>query len=70
MDLHKADLSGQWLRLPSDVGSEVLCLDLEADPLGRLVETNEIDNATSVALRVEGTRVRKVTRLPVADSLC
>jgi hypothetical protein len=60
VDLYKADLSGQWLRLPSDVGSEVLCLDLEADPLGRLVETNETDNATSVALRVDGTRVRKV----------
>jgi hypothetical protein len=35
-------------------------LDLEADPLGRLVETNETDNATSVALQVDGTRVRKV----------
>ena len=41
MDLYKADLSGQWLRLPGNVGSEVLCLDLEADPLGRLAETNE-----------------------------
>ena len=40
--------------------AQVLCLDLEADPLGRLVETNETDNATSVALRVDGTRVRKV----------
>jgi hypothetical protein len=59
VDLYKADLSGQWLRLPSDV-AQVLCLDLEADPLGRLVETNETDNATSVALRVDGTRVRKV----------
>jgi hypothetical protein len=57
VDLYKADLPGQWLRLPSDVGSEVLCLDLEADPL----ETNETDNATSVALRVDGTRVRKVS---------
>ena len=60
VDLYKADLSGQWLRLPGNVGSEVLCLDLEADPLGRLVETNETDNATSVAFRVDGTRVRKV----------
>ena len=60
VDLYKADLSGQWLRLPGNVGSDVLCLDLEADPLGRLVETNETDNATSVAIRVDGTRVRKV----------
>jgi Lysyl oxidase len=60
VDLYKADLSGQWLRLPGNVGSEVICLDLEADPLGRLVETDETDNATSVAFRVDGTRVRKV----------
>jgi hypothetical protein len=60
VDLYKADLSGQWLRLPGNVGSDVLCLDLAADPLGRLVETNEIDNATSVAFRVDGTRVRRV----------
>jgi hypothetical protein len=59
VDLYKADLSGQWLRLPSNVGTGVLCLDLEADPLGRLVETDETDNATSVAFRVDGTRIRK-----------
>jgi len=60
VDLYKADLSGQWLRMPGNVGSDVLCLDLKADPLGRLVETNETDNATSVAFRVDGTRVRRV----------
>jgi hypothetical protein len=60
VDLYKADLPGQWLRLPANVGSEVLCLDLEADPLRRLVETDETDNATSVAIRVDGNRVRRV----------
>ena len=59
VDLYKADLSGQWLRMPANVGSDVLCLDLKADPLGRLVETDETDNATSVAFRVDGTRIRK-----------
>ena len=59
VDLYKADLSGQWLRLPANVGSDVLCLDLKADPLGRLVETDETDNATSVAFRVDGTRIRR-----------
>jgi hypothetical protein len=59
VDLYKADLSGQWLRLPANVGSDVLCLDLKADPLGRLVETDETDNATSVAFRLDGMRVRK-----------
>jgi len=38
----------------------VLCLDLEADPRGRLAETNEKDNATSVAIRIDGTEVRRV----------
>jgi hypothetical protein len=41
------------------VGSDVVCLDLKADPLGRLVETDEADNATSVAFRLDGTRIRK-----------
>ena len=59
VDLYKADLSGQWLRLPANVGSEVLCLDLEADPLRRLVETDETDNATSVAFRIDGNRVHR-----------
>jgi hypothetical protein len=59
VDLYKADLSGQWLHLPANIGSDVLCLDLTADPLGRLVETDETDNATSVAFGLDGTRVRK-----------
>ena len=60
VDIYKADLPGQWLRLPRSVDSEVICLDLVADPRGRLAETNETDNATSVAIRVDGTRVRRV----------
>src|SRR5215204_1953662 len=64
VDVYKASLSGQWLHLPSDVRSEVLCLDLKADPWGRLLETNEADNATSVAVRIDGTRVRRVNSAP------
>jgi hypothetical protein len=60
-DLYKADLKGQWLRLPSGVDGDVLCLDLEADPRGQLMETNEMDNATSIGIRVDGTRVRTVS---------
>jgi hypothetical protein len=59
-DLYKADLNGQWLRLPKGVDGDVLCLDLEADPRGQLIETNEMDNATSIAIRVDGTKVRTV----------
>jgi Lysyl oxidase len=61
VDVYKADLSGQWLRLPASVSSEVLCLDLKADPWGRLVETNEADNATSVAIRIDGRKVRRLS---------
>jgi hypothetical protein len=59
-DLYKADLNGQWLRLPKGVDGDVLCLDLEADPRGQLIETNEMDNTTSIAIRVDGTKVRTV----------
>jgi len=60
VDIYTADLSGQWLRLPPNLGSQVVCLDLEADPHGLLTETDEADNATSVAIRITGTTVRKV----------
>jgi hypothetical protein len=63
-DLYKADLNGQWLRLPKGVDGDVLCLDLEADPRGQLIETNEMDNATSIAIRVDGTKVRTVNSAP------
>jgi hypothetical protein len=60
IDLYKADLSGQWLRVPGNVDSDVLCLDLKADPQDRLVETDEADNGTSIAIRIDGNRVRRV----------
>lgn len=60
VDLYKADLNGQWLRLPRGVDHEVLCLELRADPRGQLVETDETDNATSIAIRVDGTKARGV----------
>ena len=64
VDVYTADLDGQWLRLPSSVDDEVVCLDLKADPRGRLTETDERDNATSVAVRIDGTRVRRVNSAP------
>ena len=64
VDVYSADLDRQWLRLPRSVDDEVVCLDLKADPRGRLAETDEADNATSVALRIDGSRVRRVNSAP------
>jgi hypothetical protein len=60
VDVYRAKLSGQWLRLPGGSAPQLLCLDLAADPLRRIAETDENDNATSVAIRVSGTTVRRV----------
>lgn len=59
VDIYTFDLSGQTLRLPRGVDGQPLCLDLEADPLGLLVEADETDNATSVGIVVDGRRVRR-----------
>ena len=59
VDVYSADLDGQWLALPRGVDDEVVCLDLAADPRGLVEETDETDNATSVAVRVSGGSVRR-----------
>jgi hypothetical protein len=46
------------------VAGDVLYLDLEADPRRKLSETNEMDNATSIAFRVDGTKLRTVNSAP------
>ena len=68
IDVYTAKLSGQWLRLPSGSGPQLLCLDLAADPLRRIAETDETDNATSVAIRVSGNTVRRVDSGSVAEA--
>lgn len=62
--MYKADLDGQWLRVPDDVDDELVCLDLEADPRQLLAETDETDNATSLAVRIDGDEVRRVNSAP------
>jgi hypothetical protein len=60
VDVYRADLDGQALLLPRRVDGRLLCLDLTADPLDRLTETDEGDNATSIGIRVRGLEVRRV----------
>lgn len=60
VDVYDSDLDGQWLRLPRGLEPGVVCLDLQADPRDLLWETDEADNGTTVALRLDGTRARRV----------
>jgi hypothetical protein len=60
VDVYSADLDGQWLRLP-DGAAGLLCLDLRADPLNLVAETDETDNGTSLTVRVTGDSVRRAT---------
>ncbi len=60
VDVYTADLDSQWLRLPPRADGRVVCLDLRADPHDLLTETDETDNAASIAIRVEGSAVRRV----------
>ena len=60
VDVYRADLDGQSVALPRRVRRQTICLTLAADPFDLLVETDETDNATTIALRVTGQRVRRV----------
>lgn len=58
-DVYGAELDGQSLPLPAAADRQSLCLVLRADPLDRLLEADERNNATAVTLRVRGDRVRR-----------
>ncbi|HEX6338207.1 MAG TPA: lysyl oxidase family protein [Jiangellaceae bacterium] len=56
-DVYTERLDDQHLDLPADLDGGVYCLWNEADPLGRLLETNETDNAAVTAVEISGTDV-------------
>ena len=60
VDVYRADLDGQWLRVPPGTAGRRACLTLEADPADLLLESDETDNATSIPLRITGNRVRRL----------
>jgi len=60
VDIYGADLAGQWLRVPPRIDGRTACLTLQADPADLLLETDETDNATSIPIRIDGTRVRRL----------
>lgn len=65
VDIYTYELDGQSLRLPDAVRSGRLCLELVSDPLSRLRESDETDNATAIGIEISGTSVRRAD-----DVLC
>jgi Lysyl oxidase len=68
VDVYDVDTPGQGLRLPPGTPDGVYCLQLEADPHGQLLETDEIDNGTALAVRITGTNVRRADSDTCADA--
>jgi hypothetical protein len=60
VDIYTWDLDGQSLPFPEGADGETVCLDLAADPRDLIEEASESDNATSLALRIDGTDVRRL----------
>jgi hypothetical protein len=58
VDVYDSDTPGQSLRLPAGMPDSVYCLTLEADPRDLLLEADETDNATAIAVRITGRSVR------------
>jgi len=63
VDVYSADLTGQGLPIPRDLRG-VHCLTLTADPRRRIVETDETDNARTIAV-VIGTFEARRSPAPV-----
>jgi Lysyl oxidase len=59
VDVYDVDTPGQSLGLPPGTSTGVYCLTLEADPHDQLREVDEADNATTIAVRIAGTNVRR-----------
>jgi Lysyl oxidase len=59
VDVYTADLTGQGMRLPDGLTGS-FCLELAADPLGRLAETSESDNAVVLAVQITDVTVHRL----------
>ncbi|MGH3453290.1 MAG: lysyl oxidase family protein [Nocardioidaceae bacterium] len=68
VDVYDVDTPGQGLRLPTGTADGAYCLHLEADPHDQLLETDETDNATALAVRITGTNVRRADTNVCADT--
>jgi hypothetical protein len=59
VDVYSAELTGQGIRLPDELTGR-FCLELTADPLGRVVETDETDNARTIGIQILPDDVRRL----------
>ena len=60
-DVYESFLSGQSLRLPARVRSGVYCISVKVDPKGLLYESDEANNISYRAFRIQGARTIKPT---------
>jgi Lysyl oxidase len=65
-DVYESFLYGQSLRLPPRVRNGVYCLSVKVDPKGLLYESDETDNISYRAFRINGAR----TIAPHANRVC
>ena len=64
VDVYQSFLAGQALKLPRKARNGLYCLAIKVDPQNQLVESNNKDNTSVRAFRLEGDRIlfRKVRR--------
>jgi hypothetical protein len=60
-DRYDASLAGQRLLLSPDLPDGVYCLRIEVDPFDLFAESDETDNASSLAVRITHRQVREAT---------
>ena len=60
VDIYQSFLAGQALRLPRPVGDGRYCLKIRVDPRDELRESDETDNSSVRAIRLEGDSVRVI----------
>jgi hypothetical protein len=56
MDVYQRFLAGQFLDLPDQLAPGLYCLETVVDPLNQLVETNDANNRSVLALSIGGQR--------------
>jgi hypothetical protein len=57
VDIYQSFLAGQALKLPSNARNGLYCLGIKVDPKNQLVESNDRDNTSMRAFRLQGDKI-------------